>query len=744
MFLDKDYTFKLTQKQQNTANRHIYEQMISPEAHKRVLVLLKENPELLKLSDITDTPEEFTEGISEIARQYLSERPEALAYYNGTVQGRAAFEKLNFKDVAAIRMLDYIEYSGKDFEDPNRKMEIIHNEPFNLLWFAVKFGKGGVTKTFMNDMLFLFRQFNGTLQPEKCSKEKIRTWMDRHPSGLDEEIIKIREENKNRILWAIIRRIDAGKIVTSSFTFSPGISDEQKYQKALEWWENKNFHLRFAIRSPELLNEMLGYSLQSHTMQRLNRASELGIPFFVNPYYLSLLNIKTDNFTVAADMAIRDYVLYSEELLDEYGSIVAWEKEDIVEPGKPNEAGWLLPNETNIHRRYPEVAILIPDTMGRACGGLCASCQRMYDFQSGNLNFNLKKLKPGQTWEKKLTDLLDYFENDAQLRDILITGGDALMSSDFSIKQILDAVYAMAKRKTEANKKRKDGEKYAEMLRIRLGTRLPVYLPQRITPELVAILKEFREKAQKIGFKQFVIQTHFETAMEITPRVKKAIHLILSAGWIVTNQLVFTAAASRRGHTAKLRRILNEIGVLPYYTFTVKGYMENRHNFATNARAVQEQLEEKVIGLLSNEQLEHIYNLTEEPQTLSQNINKFFQQNSVPFLATDRNLLNLPGVGKSLTFRTIGLTHDGRRILLFDHDSTREHSPVIDEMGKVPIIESKSITAYLEQIKSMGEDTDEYLSIYGYSIGETEPRFSLYNYPEYDFSTTTRLTNFSN
>ena len=52
------------------------------------------------------------------------------------------------------------------------------------------------------------------------------------------------------------------------------------------------------------------------------------------------------------------------------GNIRAWEREDIVEAGKPNAAGWLLPDGHNIHRRYPEVAILIPDTMGRACGGL--------------------------------------------------------------------------------------------------------------------------------------------------------------------------------------------------------------------------------------------------------------------------------------------------------------------------------------------------------------------------------------
>lgn len=98
-------------------------------------------------------------------------------------------------------------------------------------------------------------------------------------------------------------------------------------------------------------------------------------------------------------------------------------KEDVVEAGKPNAAGWLVPDGHNIHRRYPEVAILIPDSMGRACGGLCASCQRMYDFQSERLNFNFEELKPKESWDKRLRKLMEYFENDTQLRDILITGG---------------------------------------------------------------------------------------------------------------------------------------------------------------------------------------------------------------------------------------------------------------------------------------------------------------------------------
>jgi lysine 2,3-aminomutase len=415
--------------------------------------------------------------------------------------------------------------------------------------------------------------------------------------------------------------------------------------------------------------------------------------------------------------------------------------EDQVEPGKPNAAGWILPSQKNVHRRYPDVAILIPDTVGRACGGLCSSCQRMYDFQSGHLNFDLEKLRPRETWQEKLERLMHYFERDSQLRDILITGGDAFMSSDTSLERILDSVYEMALRKREANRRRGKEEKYAEIVRVRLGTRLPAYLPQRITPDFQAILSNFRHRARQIGIRQCIIQTHFEAPMEITPEVRAAVAKLLAAGWTVTNQHVFTAAASRRGHAAKLRQVLGEIGVLPYYTFSVKGYMENWHNFATNGRAVQEQMEERRFGKVPSEHFAALQEMSEDPETLIEGIAEIRAAADLPFLATDRNVLNLPGVGKSLTFRVIGITRYGRRILEFDYDHTRAHSPIIEKMGKVIIIESKSVAEYLQHLAELGEDINDYRGIYGYSMGVTEPRLPLYDYPEYDFPVTGEITN---
>jgi lysine 2,3-aminomutase len=714
---------------------------ITVKSHRLLKQLLVENPQLEEIMRNSKNETEALVGVRQWVLEDLRKNPDAYDYYINEHAGRERFEKLKWKDYAAIRLLDYVDNAGREFEDPNLRGEIAVSNPVKLLWLAVNKGTGGAKPYFFEDMLHLFRQFTGRETHQPPSREQVLAWMERYPSGLDERIIKLREENRERIIDELIDMIDAGEIHSSKYAFSSGMSREQKYLQMLRWWEEHTFHLHFAVRSPEALNRLLGASLDPDTMKVLHEAETAGIPFFVNPYYLSLLHVRVPYFAIGADLAIRHYVLYSKQLIDEFGHIVAWEKEDKVRPGEPNAAGWLLPSTKNVHRRYPDVAILIPDTTGRACGGLCTSCQRMYDFQSGHLNFNIDRLHPDETWSQRLGRLMEYFEHDPQLRDVLITGGDALMSTDSSLQQILDAVYEMARRKHEANEGRPENEKFAEIQRVRLGSRLPAYLPQRVTPELREILADFKRRASEIGIRQFVVQTHFESPMEITPETREAVRRLLSAGWVVTNQLVFTTAASRRGHTARLRQVLNDIGVLTYYTFTVKGYMENNFNFATNARAVQEQLEEKTLGSIPEVYHDLLRTLSEDAEHIVENIDRLRRDTGIPFLATDRNVLNLPGIGKSLTFRVIGITRYGRRILAFDHDITRSHSPVVNDVGKIIIIESKSISEYLQQLAEIGEDPDEYLDVFGYSLGETEPRLSMYDYPEYDYVPTTEFAN---
>ncbi len=642
------------------------------------------------------------------------------------------------KDNDAVeRIFRLIEYDGKEI-DESAAGEKLSIRTITCLW---AFLKGVSFGEFSGDMLLdLYHLCIAIENPVKLIPDPglVKRQMQRWSTGLDPGVMAIREENKRRIIHCLIRRIERHYAPSSRYQFAEGLSQEDKYRKVCEWWEQYRFHLAMAIKSPMELNAFLNHSLTAETMALLHQAKRKGMPFFITPYYLSLLNAGATGYD---DAAIRSYIFYSRELVDTYGSIRAWEKEDLVVPGRPNAAGWILPGGHNIHRRYPEVAILIPDSMGRACGGLCASCQRMYDFQSQRLNFNLEELKPKESWDKKLRELMTYFEEDTQLRDILITGGDALMSQDATLRKILDAVYRMALRKRKANESRPEGQKYAELQRVRLGSRLPVYLPQRVTNELVEILREFKEKASTAGVSQFYLQTHFQSPLEVTPEARKAIEAILSAGWTVTNQLVYNVAASRRGHTAKLRRTLNSIGVVCYYTFSVKGFQENYAVFAPNSRSLQEAAEEKVMGFIPEEQHAGLHELINTCRPLGKSLIRFLKEHKLLFAATDRNVLNLPGIGKSMTFCIVGLTADGRRILKFDHDGSRRHSPVIDRMHEVYIVENKSIASYLRQLEEMGENVREYRSIWNYCEGTTEPRFSLYEYPASQFRVTEEVTN---
>ena len=643
----------------------------------------------------------------------------------------------NMGNAVAKRILLLIEYDGSPIDELSTGEEL-SVQTITYFWQLLT---GKLADEVSPDLFIdLYHQFKLLEHPESIEPDRslVKRQMHRWPTGLDEEVVAIREANKDRIIKRLIRKIERRSAPSSRYQFLPEMTYEEKYNQVQEWWNTARFHLALAIKSPTELNYFLGESLSEEMMQLLARARKKGMPFFVTPYYLSLLNPGTEGYD---DNTIRSYVLYSDELVDTYGHIKAWEKEDIVEAGKPNAAGWLLPEGHNIHRRYPEVAILIPDTMGRACGGLCASCQRMYDFQSKRLNFEFDTLRPKETWEKKLRRLMAYFEEDTQLRDILITGGDALMSQNKTLGNILDAVYRMAVRKRKANQERPEGEKYAELQRVRLGSRLPAYLPMRINDGLVEILREFKEKASTIGIRQFIIQTHFQTPLEVTPEAAEGIRKLLAAGWLIDNQLVYNVAASRRGHTTRLRQVLNQLGVVCYYTFSVKGFEENNAVFTPNSRSVQEQWEEKRFGKLTKEDAHNLSVLLGTVHDPAACIRRFLKTHHLPFLATDRNVLNLPAIGKSMTFNMVGITSEGKRILRFDHDSTRRHSPIIDRLGQIYIVENKSIASYLRQLQAMGEDAEEYDTIWNYTEGKTESRFSLYEYPDFPFQITDRMSN---
>ena len=266
-----------------------------------------------------------------------------------------------------IRLL--IDYDGREVDElsTGERMPV---RTLTLLW---QFLTGCLENVEMRtdlfiDLFYLFKRLGGAELPP-LSMQRVRIRSERWPSGLDAEVREIRADNRERMLHLLVQKIENRKSTPSRFRFAEGMSYEDKYRQVAIWWNDFRFHLAMAVKSPSELNRFLGNSLSAETMYLLSKARKKGMPFFATPYYLSLLDVTGKGY---GDEAIRSYILYSPQLVETYGSIRAWEKEDVVEAGKPNAAGWLLPDGHNIHRRYPEVAILIPDTMGRACGGLCA------------------------------------------------------------------------------------------------------------------------------------------------------------------------------------------------------------------------------------------------------------------------------------------------------------------------------------------------------------------------------------
>jgi lysine 2,3-aminomutase len=139
-----------------------------------------------------------------------------------------------------------------------------------------------------------------------------------------------------------------------------------------------------------------------------------------------------------------------------------------------------------------------------------------------------------------------------EIRDVLITGGDALMLSDQALERLLQDLRSIP---------------HVEI--IRLGTRTPVTLPQRITPQLVEILKRYHP---------LYINTHFNSPAEITAEAKAACNLLADAGIPLGNQMVLLNGVNNNKYIVRrLNQLLLTLRVKPYYIFHPKTVQGTSH-----------------------------------------------------------------------------------------------------------------------------------------------------------------------
>lgn len=179
--------------------------------------------------------------------------------------------------------------------------------------------------------------------------------------------------------------------------------------------------------------------------------------------------------------------------------------------------------------RYPDRALLLVTDQ---CSMYCRHCTR--------------RRFAGQTDQASTRDQLDlgieYIRNTPEIRDVLLSGGDALLISDERLEYILEQLSAID-----------------HVQVIRIGSRAPVVMPQRITPELIKLMKKYHP---------LWLNTHFNHSKEITPESKKACEMLANAGVPLGNQSVLLRGINDDLHVMKkLVHDLVMIRVRPYYIY---------------------------------------------------------------------------------------------------------------------------------------------------------------------------------
>ncbi len=316
-----------------------------------------------------------------------------------------------------------------------------------------------------------------------------------------------------------------------------------------EKWNDWYWQSRHTIRDARTLGDII--DLTPRERLAIEKAWAGKLPFGITPYYASLMDKSPDR---VRDHAVRAQVIPPQDYV-----------ENVL---KSKEMGldmdFMGEKETSpvelVTRRYPGIAILKPFN---TCAQICVYCQRNWEIDDC--------LSDAAAPDHKLERALDWFRQNSAIEEVLVTGGDPGIMSDTILSKLLSQLAEIK-----------------HIRRIRIGTRVPVVLPMRITEQFADLLARFIEP----GKRELSLMTHFEHPYEVTPESLKAIQTLRDRGIPVYNQTVFTIENSRRFEMTALRRNLRKIGVDPYYTFNTKGKDETKAYRVPIARLIQEQTEE--------------------------------------------------------------------------------------------------------------------------------------------------------
>ena len=439
-------------------------------------------------------------------------------------------------------------------------------------------------------------------------------YIKRYKSGLDEDIINKRKVNKERI--------------------------SNYFQANSDDWGNYLWQIRHVIRDVDQLQELI--DLTDNEKRAIQLARENHLPFGITPYYVSLMDKEPDR---VHDHAVRaqvipplDYVEYMISNRDDRTQCFDFMMEQDTSP------------IDLITRRYPMICILKPYN---TCSQICVYCQRNWEIQDVLATDALAT-------RDHISNALEWIRQHPAITEVLITGGDPLVMNNERINWVLSQVAEI---------------KHVE--RIRIGSRTPVVLPQRITDELLEIISQYHVP----GLREVVLVSHFEHPYEITPEAMQAVQKFKKQGISVYNQAVYTIENSRRFEMVALRRLLRLIGVDPYYTFNTKGKEETKSYRVPLARLQQE--------------------IKEEARLLPGTVR------------TDEAVYNVPKLGKNYIraqqhHSILTILPEGKRVYEF-HPWEKNLS-----MADTFIDTDVSIYDYLQTLEKRGEDINDYKSIWYY------------------------------
>ena len=274
-------------------------------------------------------------------------------------------------------------------------------------------------------------------------------------------------------------------------------------------WNDWRWHFRNRVTTVEALSKYIPLSRKQRAQLKLVSAR---YPLAITPYYLSLMDFNNpqDPLRLQSVPALEELTMSGTGMEDPLA-----EAEHSVVPG--------------LVHRYPDRVLMV---LTDICPMLCRHCTRKREWHNGGW------MRP----QTEIAAMLDYIRAHTEVRDVIVAGGDPLSFSTARLEEVLAGLRRI---------------KHVEIIRI--GTRFPAVLPQRIDAELCDMLSKYGP---------IWLNTHFNHPRELTPEAAEACDRLVRAGVPVNNQCVLLKGVNDSVQTQlKLCQGLLRIKVRPYYMF---------------------------------------------------------------------------------------------------------------------------------------------------------------------------------